>query len=132
MAKNSKNTQHPHHLKSRLAEVRNLILTLAKMTNDVGEIEESLKWGQKSFVPKPKNGRPKSGTPIRIDGDEATNTYSLYVPCSTHIISDFREIHPDIFAYHGNREIRLSLDAPLPKVELGLFITAALTYYLPS
>ena len=111
----------------RLAAVRALILRLAQEAQGVGEIEESVKWGQASFA----TARPKSGTPIRMGGSEEAGTYSLFVPCSTSLISGFRETHPDMFDYQGNREIRLGLDAPLPTAELSLFITAALTYYLP-
>lgn len=114
-------------LRTRLAKLRTLILILAQEMEGVGQIEESLKWGQASFA----TVRPKSGTPIRIDGNANEDTYSLFVPCSTSLISGFRETHPGMFDYHGNREIRLDLNAPLPKAELSLFITAALTYYLP-
>ena len=115
------------NLEKRLTDLRALIVRLAQETAGVGEIEESIKWGQASFA----TVRPKSGTPIRIDGNEEAGTYSLFVPCSTSLISGFRETHPDMFDYHGNREIRLDLNAPIPKAELSLFITAALTYYLP-
>ncbi len=111
----------------RLADLRTLILRLAQETPSVGAVEESIKWGQASFA----TARPKSGTPIRIDSNAKAGTYSLFVPCSTSLISNFRETHPQMFDYHGNREIRLDLNTPLPKAELSLFITAALTYYLP-
>ena len=111
----------------RMQDLHALILRLAGEIKGAGEIEQSVKWGQASFA----TARPKSGTPIRIDSNTDAGTYSLFVPCSTSLISDFRETHPQIFDYHGNREIRLNLNAPMPKAELSLFITAALTYYLP-
>jgi len=111
----------------RMQDLHALILKLGDETEGVGEIEQSVKWGQASFAAV----RPKTGTPIRIDANAGAQTYSLFVPCSTTLISSFRETHPDMFDYHGNREIRLDLNAPLPKAELSLFITAALTYYLP-
>ncbi len=113
-------------LQTRLSQVRSLILSLAQEGENIGGIEESIKWGQASFATK----SPKSGTPLRIGGNEATGTYSLFVPCSTSIIAQFREHHKEMFDYHGNREIRLSLTAPMPEAKLCLFITAALTYYL--
>lgn len=115
----------PDNINTRLDQVRALIIRTAQETNGVGEIVESIKWGQASFA----TVRPKSGTPIRIGGNVEAGTYSIYVPCSTSLISDFRETHPDMFDYHGNREIRLGLNAPLPKQELSLFLSAALTYY---
>jgi len=117
-------TNNPEH---RLDQVRKLIFTLASQDARIGTVKESLKWGQPSFA----TVRPKSGTPIRFDGDADVGTYSIYVPCSTSLIEDFRTHHPDMFDYHDNREIRLDLSQPLPARELTLFLMAALTYYLP-
>jgi uncharacterized protein DUF1801 len=117
--------QSPPVLQKRLQDVRQLILQVAEQNPDIGEIEESIKWGQASFATK-----PKTGTPIRIGGDKDTETYSLFVPCSTRIISEFRDIHPDMFEYRGNREIRLPLNKIMPQKKLSLFIKAALGYYL--
>lgn len=113
-------------LRARLISVRTLILQCANQNSAIGEIEESLKWGQLSFATR----APKSGTPLRLGGNDDQQTYSLYVPCSTSLIAEFQEIHPEMFSYHGTREIRLGLDKDLPKPELTLFITAALSYYV--
>ncbi|HHI88342.1 MAG TPA: DUF1801 domain-containing protein, partial [Hellea balneolensis] len=108
----------PEPLRSRLSQLRALVHSLAERSDAIGDIQESLKWGQISFA----TCRPKSGTPIRIDGDLKAKTYSLFVPCSTSLIEDFRTHHPDMFDYYGNREIRLDLDRPLPKNALTIFI----------
>jgi len=117
---------YPRVLSQRLRAVRALIFSIADGADTIGKIEENLKWGQISIATK----SPKSGTPIRMDGDADAETYSIYVPCSTSLIEDFRTHHPDMFDYHGNREIRLNLNHPIPEPELTLFLTAALTYYL--
>lgn len=111
-------------LRARLQAVHDLIMDVAHTTDGVGNIAVSLKWGQLSFA----TVRPKSGTPLRIDGRDGA--YSLYVPCSTDLIARFQAVQPHLFEYHGKREIRLSLDAPLPEPTLRAFIEAALTYYL--
>jgi hypothetical protein len=115
-------------LNARLQDIRRLIFETAQHMDGVGTIEESAKWGQQSFA----TIRPKSGTPIRIAGNIETSTYSLYVACSTSLITQFRDTQPNMFNYHGNREIRLNLDQPLPVQDLSMFIAAALTYYLPA
>ncbi|MBL4855055.1 MAG: hypothetical protein JKY25_12575 [Robiginitomaculum sp.] len=117
---------YPETLAVRLGQVRQLIRGIAASNKSIGMIEESLKWGQISFATL----RPKSGTPMRIDGDVDAGTYSLFVPCSTNLIEGFRTVHPDLFNYYGNREIRMDLNAPLPKAELSLFIAASLRYKL--
>ena len=117
---------YPRALSERLCALRALILDIATSSLAIGTVDESLKWGQASFA----TTAPKSGTPIRMDGDAERGTYSVYVSCSTDIIESFRDLHPDLFEYHGNREIRLCLSDPLPVAELTLFLTAALRYYL--
>ncbi|MCF6275216.1 MAG: DUF1801 domain-containing protein [Robiginitomaculum sp.] len=117
---------YPDLLAKRLSQVRTLIQEIATATKSIGTLEENLKWGQISFT----TVSPKTGTPVRIGGDMNAGTYSIYVPCSSNLIEDFRTLHPDMFDYHGNREIRLSLDHPLPKQELTLFLTASMTYFL--
>ena len=37
---------YPHEIKSKLLFLRNLIFEVAKKANGVGELEETLKWGQ--------------------------------------------------------------------------------------
>jgi hypothetical protein len=116
----------PADTSQRLEDVRRLILDIAHKTDDIGTIVEITKWGQQSFAAV----RPKSGTPIRISGNAEAGTYSLYVPCSTSLIAQFRDTHPHMFYYHGNREIRLDLRQDMPVPELSLFIKTALQYYL--
>ncbi len=113
-------------LGQRLRALRSFIIDIAETSKEIGQFEESLKWGQISFATR----NPKTGAPIRIDGDSEVGTYSIYVPCSTSIIEDFRNIHPDMFLYHGNREIRLDLTKPLPEAALTIFIKSALCFYI--
>ncbi len=123
---NNKLAAYPEILAVRLGVVRKLIQNIAARDKAIGEIEESLKWGQISFAAR----NPKSGTPMRIDGDADAGTCSLFVPCSSNLIEDFRTLHPNMFDYYGNREVRMDLSEPLPITELSLFIAAALRYYL--
>ncbi|PHS37888.1 MAG: hypothetical protein COA91_08980 [Robiginitomaculum sp.] len=117
---------YPELLAKRLSQVRTLVQEIATTTKSIGTLEENLKWGQISIA----TVRPKTGTPIRIDGNMDAATYSIYMPCSSNLMEGFRTLHPDMFDFHGNREIRLELSEPMPEAELTLFITAALRYYL--
>jgi hypothetical protein len=55
--------QYPDQVRERLLALRDLIFDTASHTKGVGEIEETLKWGQPSYL----TIKPKSGTTIRID-----------------------------------------------------------------
>jgi hypothetical protein len=50
---------YPVEVQRQLENVRRLILSVAK-ENDLGDVEETLKWGEASY-------RVKGGSPIRID-----------------------------------------------------------------
>jgi hypothetical protein len=54
---------YPKPVRARLLALRKLILDTAKTTKGVGAIEETLKWGQPSYL----TSESKSGSTVRID-----------------------------------------------------------------
>lgn len=115
-----------------LLALRSLIFEIAASLPAVGEIEETLKWGQPSY----QTLRPKSGSPIRLgmpktDGQEQ-DRFGIYTHCQTTLISDFRNLFPDDFIYEGNRAIHFDNVDEIPMDKLRLFISAALTYHTSS
>ncbi|TWD32516.1 hypothetical protein FB440_12112 [Vibrio crassostreae] len=78
--------EYPLNARIRLEELRELIF---KLSSDLqlGEVEESLKWGEPSY-------NVKTGSPIRIDWKlKSPNNYYLYFHCQTKLIDTFRELH---------------------------------------
>lgn len=116
---------HTKGERDRLVELRSLILDVAAETEDVGRIEESLKWGQPSFVAV----APQSGTPLRI-GVPKTGGVALYAHCQTTVISQARDMFSEDFTFEGNRAIHLPLDGDWPDAPLRQVIRSALTYRL--
>lgn len=108
-----------------LLALRDLILQVAQTTQSVGTIEETLKWGQPSFV----TVRPKSGSTIRIDTIADTTRYAIYFICHTHLVDRFRELYPESFTFEGNRAMNFEHGQPLPVEELKHCIAMALTYH---
>lgn len=108
-----------------LLALRDLILKTATETEGVGQIEETLKWGQPSFL----TAKPKSGSTIRLDAVDDTH-YALYFICHTHLVDKFRELYPDAFTYNGNRALVFEIGQNLPVPELKHCIAMALTYHL--
>jgi len=114
-------------VRKRLMAVRRMILGVAARTAGVGKIQETLKWGEPSYLTL----APKSGTTIRIHKRPEDNFIKLCVHCQTSLIPDIREIYPSSFhGFDGNRCILLDLATALPKAELEHFIAMALTYHL--
>lgn len=93
----------------------------------MGEIEETLKWGEPSYL----TSKSKSGSTIRIDWKEATpeNVY-VYFNCKTTLIADIKDIYNDVFSYGGNRSLIFQVSNDLPVDELSGCIEMALTYHL--
>ncbi|MEZ8962019.1 DUF1801 domain-containing protein [Vibrio cyclitrophicus] len=113
--------EYPENVRLRLEELRTLILKL-ESDLELGEVEESLKWGEPSY-------RVKTGSPIRIDWKlKSPNQYYLFFNCQTKLIDTFRELHNGTLEFQGNRAIVLSLSNPLPESAIKNCLELALTY----
>ncbi len=106
--------------------LRQLILETAASIDIVGEIEETLKWGEPSYL-TPKT---KTGSTIRIDWKEKyPDQYAIYFKCTANLIPAFKEKYPQKFRFDGNRSILFKLDDKVPIKELKNCIAMALTYH---
>src|ERR1700757_1818010 len=96
-------SSYPTRVRKKLLALRRLILDTARTTNGVGRLEETLKWGQVSYL----TSESKSGSTIRIDQVKAEpDRYALYFHCQTNLVETFRELYPEL-VYGGNRCILL-------------------------
>ena len=118
---------YPKPLKTKLLALRRLILDTARVTKGVGAVEETLKWGQPSYL----TPETKSGSTIRIDRVKSdVRQYALYFHCQTNLVETFRELYPDEFSFGGNRCIILNADDEVPEPALRHCVALALTYHL--
>ncbi|RHX85504.1 DUF1801 domain-containing protein [Leptospira stimsonii] len=118
---------YPKEIRERLLSIRELIFKIAKTTEGVGDLEETLKWGQPSYL----TPHTKSGSTIRIDRiSSMENTYALFFHCQTNLVETFRELFPKKIKLEGNRCILLNIKDPIPTKELSVCISIALTYHL--
>ncbi len=117
---------YPAPVKARLLALRRLILDTAKATKGVGPLEETLKWGQPSYL----TAESGSGSTIRIDQVKpATVQYAVYFHCQTNLVETFRELYPEL-SYSGNRAILLNVADRVPEAALRHCVALALTYHL--
>lgn len=113
-------------IKQKLMDLRELIFKVAAEIDEVGVLEETLKWNQPSYLPSVS----ASGTTIRIDHiKNQPNQYAVFVHCQTTLIENFRMLHPD-FTYDGTRAIIFDVNDELPVNTVTDFIAMALTYHL--
>jgi hypothetical protein len=118
-------SSYPTRVRTKLLAVRRLILDTARTTDGVGPLEETLKWGQISYL----TSQSKSGSTIRIDQVKSEpGRYALYFHCQTNLVETFRELYPEL-AYSGNRCILLDAAEELPKDALRHCVGLALTYH---
>ncbi|MDB5614158.1 MAG: hypothetical protein JWQ22_1811 [Devosia sp.] len=111
-------------LRQRLLDLRRLIYETAAVTDGVGALEETLKWGQVSYLTTASG----SGTTVRIDRDTVSGRPAIYVNCKTDLLSRYRELYPEAFGYDGDRGVVVG-DAP-DQAALQHVIAMALTYHM--
>jgi len=118
---------YSQEVRERLLQLRQLILDIASRTDGVGELEETLKWGQPSYLTL----KTKSGSTIRIDHVKSIEgQYAIYFNCKTNLVAAFKRIYPNIFNIEGNRAIHFNVKEDIPQEELSFCISLALTYHL--
>jgi hypothetical protein len=106
--------------------LRELVFDTAADIDGVGEIDETLKWGEPAYL----TARSKSGSTIRIDWKKSTpQQYAMYFNCRTTLVQTFRTMFPHDFRFEGNRAIVFGERDVVPLDALSLCIAAALTYH---
>jgi hypothetical protein len=117
---------YPKQVREKLLALRRLIFDTAKATKGVGALQETLKWGQPSYL----TPETKSGSTIRIDQVKpAAGHYAVYFHCQTNLVETFRELYPEL-SFGGNRCILLDAGDKLPEAALRHCVALALTYHL--
>ncbi|OJE32381.1 hypothetical protein BAQ47_26865 [Bacillus tropicus] len=115
--------QYPKHIQSRILVLRRLILDTAIETEGIDHVEETLKWGEPSYI-------AKKGSTIRIGWKQSSpDQYAMYFNCNTRLVDTFKEVYRDIFNYEGNRAIVFAVNDKIPLDELKQCIVLALTYH---
>ena len=116
-------SKYPNKIRKKLMQLRQLILDTASETEGINEIEETLKWGEPSYL-------VKTGSTIRMDWKESKpNEYALYFNCKTKLADTFNELYKNKLNIEGNRAIIFNVNAEIPIKEIKHCISLALTYH---
>jgi hypothetical protein len=117
---------YPLRVRTKLLALRRLVLDVAAETAGVGELEETLKWRQPSYLTTTSG----SGSLIRIDQvKSADGAYAVYFHCQTNLVPRFRKRFGDVLTFEGNRAIVFEDGDEIPRDELRHCIALALTYH---
>src|SRR5271154_29932 len=111
--------EFPTPVRMLLERVRTLILTVARETEVVGPLVETLKWGEPAYLTEAS----KSGSTIRLGGTRADPPRcAIYLNCKTTLVGEYRDAFAEVFEFDGNRAVLLDPAAPLPKGALSQVI----------
>ncbi len=112
----------PEVIRERLLNVRRLVMAVGRQVDLLG-VDETVKWGEPSYS-------TISGSPVRLGWKRNDpDRYALYFHCQTKLVSTFRELYPETFAFEGNRAIVFRKNDPIPEQELRSCIEFAFTYH---
>lgn len=107
---------YPAEVQARLRQMRALILEVA--ANEDIDVEETLKWGQPSYL-------AKKGSTLRLG--EVDGQPALFAHCQSQIIPNARMMFGDSLTYSGNRAVILNDHAG--EGELRQIVLHGLTYH---
>ena len=114
---------YPDFVRGKMQFLRELVIETAKELPEVTELEETLKWGEPSFL-------TKSGSTLRMDWKEKTpNQYQMYFKCTSRLVETFKIVFGDLFEYEKNRAIVFQLNQEIPIEELRQCIKSTLLYH---
>ena len=114
---------YPTEIKNKILHLRTLILEVASEISTIHELEETLKWGEPSYI-------TKKGSTLRIDWKKKTpNQYAMYFKCTSKLVATFKVVYKNTFSFEGTRAIVFKLNEEIPEATLKKCIAVALTYH---
>ena len=114
---------YPDFVRDKMQQLRELVIETAEETAGISNLEETLKWGEPSFV-------TKEGSTLRMDWKPKTpDQYAMYFQCTSRLVDTFRLVFDHKFQYEGRRAIIFQLNQKIPVEELKKCIKASLTYH---
>jgi len=117
---------YPENTREQLFNLRQMIYEVAQQTDGVGELEETLKWGQISYL----TPATKSGTTIRIDAiRDQPQQIAIYVNCKTTLVDTYSSLYSDLLDFEGNRCVKFDMNDDLSKDAIKHCIELTLTYH---
>jgi len=114
---------YPADARRKLLSLRQLVLDVASETPDIGDLEETLKWGEPSYL-------VKGGSTVRIGWKESRPAYyAMYFNCNTKLVDTFKELYSELFNFEGNRAIVFHLEDEIPTQALKHCVALSLQYH---
>lgn len=114
---------YPETVKKQLLHLRALVLNTTSEIDGLEKLEETLKWGEPSYL-------TKYGSTVRMDWKEKNpDQIAIYFKCTSKLVETFKTVYKDKFNYESKRAIVFKLNDEIPETELKHCISMALTYH---
>ena len=114
---------YPKPVRQQLLYLRKLILTTASEIDGLEKIEETLKWGEPSYL-------TKYGSTVRLGWKKKNpKQFAIYFQCTSKLVPTFKTIYKKEFHFEGNRAIVFNLRDTIPETALKQCTRMALTYH---
>ena len=90
---------YPESMRQKLLRLRQIVLDTASEIEGVDAVEETLKWGEPSYI-------TKEGSTIRMGWKEKTpGQYAIYFNCNSSLVETFKAVYGEVFTFEGKRAI---------------------------
>jgi hypothetical protein len=114
---------YPGPVRHKMQNLRALVIDVAREIDGLDTLEETLKWGEPSYL-------SKYGSTVRMDWKPKNpDQYAIYFKCTSRLVETFRMVFDKRFNFEGKRAIVFQLEDEIPGEELKACIKAALTYH---
>lgn len=115
--------KYPKAVRNKMLFLRDLVIETAKEIEGLNMLEETLKWGEPSYL-------TKNGSTLRMDWkSKRPDQYAMYFKCTSRLVETFKMVFTNKFDFEGNRAIVFNMDDKIPKDELKHCIKATLSYH---
>ena len=83
---------YPEPMRTKMLRLRQIVFEAAAETEGVAAVEETLKWGEPSYL-------TKGGSTIRMDWKrKSPHQYALYFNCNTSLVDTFKALYRGFFS----------------------------------
>lgn len=108
-----------------LLVLRALIFDVAAELPAVGRIEETLRWGQPSYI----TPESKSGSTLRLGVPKGAR-FGVFVHCQSQLIPEYLTTFPAWDRVEGTRAVLFDRPSEIEPLRHGWLIKRALTYHI--
>lgn len=114
---------YPDFVRDKMLYLRKLVIETAEEIEGLTSLEETLKWGEPSYL-------AKNGSTLRMDWKVKTpDQYAIYFKCTSRLVETFKVVFDKKFQFEGKRAIVFQMDDEIPVEELKKCIKATLMYH---